>query len=61
MNGAKIYYSTCGTLETIKWRHILCPRSSWRLRFNSSDSHRPVCTQDFEFIMTLNSHQIMNF
>jgi len=29
-------------------------------RFNSSDSHSPVSTQDFEFITKLNSHQFMN-
>jgi len=40
-------------LETIKLRHILFPRSSWSLRFNSSDRHRPVSTQDFEFMKKL--------
>jgi len=39
---------------------ILFPRSSWPLRFTSSDSHRPVSTHDFEFITKLNSHQILN-
>jgi len=58
-NGAKIYHSKFGTLETIKLRHILFPRSSWPVRFNSNDIHRPVSTQDFEFITKLNS-QIMN-
>jgi len=60
MNGAKKYHSKFGTLETIKLRHILFPRSSWPLRFNSSDNHSPVSTQDFEFVTKWNSHQIMN-
>jgi len=55
MNGAKIYHSKFVTVETIKLRHILFPRSSWPLRFNASDSHRPVSTQDFEFITKLNN------
>jgi len=38
MNGAKIYHSKFGTLETINLRHILFPRSSWPLRFNSSEA-----------------------
>jgi len=33
MNGAKIYYSKSGNLETIKLRHILFPWSSWSVRF----------------------------
>jgi len=37
----------------------LFPRSSCPVRFNSSDIHRPVSTQDFEFITKLNSHQII--
>jgi len=44
MNGAKIYNSIFGNLETIKLRHILFPRSSWPVRLNSSDIHRPVST-----------------
>jgi len=60
MNGANLYHSKFGTLETIKLRHIVFPRSSWPLRFNSNDSHRPDSTQDFNFITKLNSHQIMN-
>jgi len=57
MNGAKIL----GILkvESIKSRHILFPRLSWSVRFNSNDIHRAVSTQDFEFITKLNSHQIM--
>jgi len=63
MNGAKIYYSKFGNLETIRLRHILFPRHGHHgryVRFNSSDIHRPDSTQDFEFITKLNSHQIMN-
>jgi len=62
MNGAKIYHSKFGNLETIKLRHTLfsTPRSLWPLRFHSSDTHRPVSTQDFEFITKLNRHQMMN-
>jgi len=60
MNGANIYHSKFGNLETIKLRHILFPRSSYPVSFNSSDIHRPVSTQDFEFITKLNSRQIMN-
>jgi len=52
MSDATIYHSKFGTLETIKLRHILFPRSSWPVRFNSSDIHRPVSTQDFDFITT---------
>jgi len=55
----KIYHSKFRTLETIKWRHILFPRPSWPVRFNSSDIHRPVSTKDFEFITKLNSHQMI--
>jgi len=33
---------------------------SYLVRFKSSDRHRPVSTQDFEFNTKLNSHQIMN-
>jgi len=57
----KIYHSKFGTLETIKSRHNLFPRSSLPVRFNSSDIHRSVSTQDFEFITKLKSHQISNF
>jgi len=60
MNGANIYHSKFGILETIKLRHICSPLSSWPPCFNSSDNHRPVSTQDFEFITKLNSHQIMD-
>jgi len=45
--------SKFGNLETIKLRHSLFTQSSWPVRFNSSDIHRPVSTQDFEY-----SHQI---
>jgi len=38
-----------------KLRHILFPRSSWPVRFNSRDIHRPVSTQDFVFITKLES------
>jgi len=33
---------------------VSTPRSSWLLRFNSSDIHHPVSTQDSEFITMLN-------
>jgi len=49
-----------GDLKTFKLRHILFPRSSWAVRFNSSDIHCLVSTQDFYFITKLNGHQIMN-
>jgi len=49
-----------GNLETIKLRQMLSPRSSWPLRFNSSDIRRPISTQDFEFTTKINSHQIIN-
>jgi len=39
---------------------VSTPRSSWPLRFNSSDILRPVSTQNFEFITKLNSHQIVS-
>jgi len=34
---------------------VSTPRSSWWLRFYSNDIHRPVSTQDFEFITKLES------
>jgi len=39
---------------------ISTTQSSCPLRFNSSDIHRPVSTQHFEFTTKLNSHKIMN-
>jgi len=45
MSGTKIYHGKFRTVETIKLLHILFPRSSWPVRFNSSDIH---------------SHQIIN-
>jgi len=51
------WHSKFGNLETIKFRRILqlFTRSSWPVRFNSSNIHRPVSTQDFEVITKLNS------
>jgi len=45
--------SKFGDLDTIKLRHILFPMS-WPVHFNSRDIHRPVSTQDFEFMTKLN-------
>jgi len=56
---AQRYIIANGDLETIKISHILFPHSSWPLRFNSSDIHRSVSTQDFEIITKLKSHQII--
>jgi len=36
------------------------PRSSLSIRFNSSNIHRPVSTQDFELITTFHTNQIIN-
>jgi len=48
-----MYHSKFGNLETIILHHNLFPRSSWVVRFNSSDIHCPVSAQDFEFITKL--------
>jgi len=37
MNGANVYHIKFGNLETIKWRHILIPRSTW-LQFKRNPS-----------------------
>jgi len=59
MNGANIYRSKFGNLETIKWRYILFPRSSWPLRFHSSDICLPVSTQNFKFIKQSSNYEFV--
>jgi len=51
MNGTKIHHSTFASLETIKLRHILFPRSPWSLRFNSSDNHRWWSSATMELLL----------
>jgi len=40
MNGAKIYHSKSGTLETIKWRHISFPGPTLQFKRQPSSSFK---------------------
>jgi len=55
MNGAKIYQQQIWGTRNYQITSYFVAWSSWPIRFNTSDIHRPVSTQYFEFITKLKS------
>jgi len=49
MNGAKIYHSKFGNLETIKLRHMLFPRHGHHGRYASTFKRHPLSSFNTRF------------